>query len=155
MKTNASLTCRTFSRCDDVPWADWERARTHGGENLFMDLRFLALIEATMSDVSTIRHVIVYGPSGEPVACTCLPAANHERDLYFNLMYAELDHGLRSGVRVLHVGQASDTFKARLGCRLRPLHLFPLLFPPLPPVPQPGIFNALARQRATLAEPET
>jgi predicted N-acyltransferase len=44
-------------------------------------------------------------------------AINREVDLYFNVMYAELDHALRAGAANVLLGQTSDTFKARLGCQ--------------------------------------
>jgi Acetyltransferase (GNAT) domain len=49
---------------------------------------------------------------------------NADVDLYFNLMYAWLDCGLRSGASRIEVGQTADDFKARLGCHPRPLYGF-------------------------------
>jgi predicted N-acyltransferase len=40
---------------------------------------------------------------------------NARCDLYFNLMYAELDYALRSGARTIDLGQTADRFKSRLG----------------------------------------
>ena len=51
-------------------------------------------------------------------------ALNGEADLYFNLMYHQLDHALRSGARVVRFGQTADAFKTRLGCVGRPLHFY-------------------------------
>jgi Acetyltransferase (GNAT) domain len=76
---------------------------------------------------------------------------NRKFDLYFNLMYADLDHGLRDDVDDIKLGQTADMLKARLGCDQQPLYFyikgagvlwdlfisvgFRLLFPnrPLPP----------------------
>jgi hypothetical protein len=37
-------------------------------------------------------------------------------DLYFNLMYAEMDRAFRAGADTLVFGQTADDFKVRLGC---------------------------------------
>jgi hypothetical protein len=76
---------------------------------------------------------------------------NREFDLYFNVMYADLDHGFKEDVADIRLGQTADTFKAQLGCEQQPLYFyikgvgrrwdlcikvgFSLLFPnrPLPP----------------------
>jgi hypothetical protein len=85
-------------------------------------------------------------------------AAARDADLYFNLMYHQLDRALRAGAERIEVGQTADGFKARLGCRpvpryvyVKPRHplarpalrwAFPLLFPHRPP-PQPhAVFRA-------------
>jgi predicted N-acyltransferase len=49
---------------------------------------------------------------------------NRELDLYFNLMYAVLDAGMRTGLPHIHVGQTADAFKAKLGCRTQPRYVF-------------------------------
>lgn len=49
---------------------------------------------------------------------------NEESDLYFNLMYQQLDHALRQRPRDIHVGQTADTFKSRLGCYQQPLYFY-------------------------------
>ncbi len=41
---------------------------------------------------------------------------NPHVDLYFNLMYAEMDHAFRAGAETLVFGQTADDFKTRLGC---------------------------------------
>jgi predicted N-acyltransferase len=51
-------------------------------------------------------------------------AMNAEADLYFNLMYAMLEHSLRTGAWRIQVGQTSSTFKARIGCYPESLHMF-------------------------------
>jgi hypothetical protein len=82
---------------------------------------------------------------------------NEEADLYFNLMYHDVDFALRSGVRALHVGQSADEFKARMGCYTRPRYFYvkvraplgapllraarPWLFPPVPPAPERHLFK--------------
>lgn len=49
---------------------------------------------------------------------------NREADLYFNVMYADLDHGLREDVASIQLGQTSEQFKARLGGEPEPLYLY-------------------------------
>jgi predicted N-acyltransferase len=82
---------------------------------------------------------------------------NPEADVYFNLMYAGLDCALRSHAEKIHVGQAADAFKARVGCHTEPLYMFAkghgavmsrifrygsgLLSPPIPTVPQFNVFR--------------
>jgi predicted N-acyltransferase len=41
---------------------------------------------------------------------------NQHLDLYFNLMYAEMDYAFRAGAETLVFGQTADDFKVRLGC---------------------------------------
>ncbi len=45
---------------------------------------------------------------------------NEDTDLYFNLLYEDLDYALRQNVHSLHVGQTADEFKSRVGCYLEP-----------------------------------
>jgi hypothetical protein len=45
---------------------------------------------------------------------------NPSLDLYFNLMYAEMDFAFRAGAETLVIGQTADDFKARLGCSQDP-----------------------------------
>jgi predicted N-acyltransferase len=77
---------------------------------------------------------------------------NEEADLYFNLMFHDVEFALRSGVRSLHVGQDADDFKSRMGCYTQPRYFYikvrdplgasllrasrPWLFPPVPPALQ-------------------
>lgn len=49
---------------------------------------------------------------------------NRSGDLYFNLVYQEMDHALRHGARDIHCGQTADAFKARLGCVTTPLFIY-------------------------------
>lgn len=49
---------------------------------------------------------------------------NTHAELYFNLMYAELDNALRASVATVEIGQTADLFKARLGCFQRPLWFY-------------------------------
>jgi predicted N-acyltransferase len=41
---------------------------------------------------------------------------NPSLDLYFNLMYAEMDYAFRAGAEAIVFGQTADDFKTRLGC---------------------------------------
>ena len=47
-------------------------------------------------------------------------ALNPSVDLYFNLMYAEMDCAFRAGADALVFGQTADDFKVRLGCSQEP-----------------------------------
>lgn len=85
-------------------------------------------------------------------------AVARDADLYFNLMYHQLDDALRRGPDRIEVGQTADTFKARLGCRPTPRyfyvkprgllagaalrHGFRLLFPDRPPAPIYAVFRS-------------
>ena len=85
-------------------------------------------------------------------------AAAPDADLYFNLMYRQLDEALRWRPERIEVGQTADTFKARLGCRPEPRyfyvkpgrlltrvalrHGFDLFFPERPPAPTYAVFRA-------------
>jgi predicted N-acyltransferase len=81
-----------------------------------------------------------------------------DADLYFNLMYHQLDDALRRGPERIEVGQTADAFKARLGCRPTPRyffvkprglvagtalrHGFDLLFPGRPPTQVHSVFRS-------------
>ena len=94
-------------------------------------------------------------------------ALNETSHLYFNLMFADLDRGFRLGAAVIDVGQNSDSFKARLGCRQVPLFFYikgrwilrPLLrlysrwlLPPVPLLPPANVFRgAQAESRESAA----
>jgi predicted N-acyltransferase len=82
---------------------------------------------------------------------------NEKADLYFNLMFHDVDFALRSGVRSLHVGQTADDFKSRMGCSTQPRYFYvkvrdplgasllrvarPWLFPPVVPAPERNLFK--------------
>jgi predicted N-acyltransferase len=82
---------------------------------------------------------------------------NDEADLYFNLMYEDLDHALRQKVQSIHVGQTANDFKSRMGCSLEPRCFYikarlsalqpvlragsPHLFPPAPPIQERNLFR--------------
>ena len=82
---------------------------------------------------------------------------NDGTDLYFNLMYEDLDYALRQRVQSIHVGQTANDFKSRMGCFLEPRCFYvkaqlsalqPLLraggahlFPPASPLPERNLFR--------------
>jgi hypothetical protein len=82
---------------------------------------------------------------------------NEAADLYFNLLYEDLDYALRQRVRSLHVGQTANEFKSRVGCYLEPRFFYvksrdpalqflvragsPYLFPPAPPITERNLFR--------------
>ncbi len=50
--------------------------------------------------------------------------ANRQTNVYYNLVYAAIEQALEKGpFDSIHVGQAADTFKARLGCQAVPMTL--------------------------------
>jgi hypothetical protein len=81
---------------------------------------------------------------------------NEEAEIYFNLMYAELDNGLKANAAEIEVGQTADLFKSRLGCFQVPLAFYVkatifqellrrgarFLFPARPPVPAYDIYKS-------------
>jgi len=85
-------------------------------------------------------------------------AAARDGDLYFNLMYHQLDEALRCNPARIELGQTADMFKARLGSRPNPRflfvrpcgalartalrHGFGLLFPERPAIPTHSVFRA-------------
>jgi len=66
------VTHKIFHSAEDLPWDDWEQIRTRGNGDVFMDHRFLSVVETTMSDVSQLWYVLFYTDSGKPIACACL-----------------------------------------------------------------------------------
>src|SRR6185437_12860043 len=82
---------------------------------------------------------------------------NEETDLYFNLLYEDLDYALRQNVRGIHVGQTADEFKSRVGCYLEPRFFYvkardshvqsllragqAYLFPAAPPIRERNVFR--------------
>jgi predicted N-acyltransferase len=83
--------------------------------------------------------------------------SNDESDLYFNLMYEDLDYALRQKMKFIHVGQTANDFKSRMGCFLEPRSFYikarlsllqpvlrascPYLFPPAPPIHERNLFR--------------
>jgi Acetyltransferase (GNAT) domain len=49
---------------------------------------------------------------------------NREFDLYFNLIYALLEHGLQKRVSTIVFGMGADGVKARIGCSAEQLYVF-------------------------------
>lgn len=45
-------------------------------------------------------------------------------DIYFNIMYSDLDNALKHGGSIIQVGQTADKFKARLGCFQESLYVY-------------------------------
>jgi len=82
---------------------------------------------------------------------------NNQADLYFNLLYENLDYALRQNVRTLYVGQTADDFKSRAGCFREPRYFYvktrgpglqhllraagPYLFPPSAPLGERNLFR--------------
>jgi predicted N-acyltransferase len=82
---------------------------------------------------------------------------NGNLDLYFNLVYTEMDYAFRAGAETLIIGQTADAFKLRLGCIQEPLSFYicPVgitaslvlrlfakrLFPAPPPTPIYRVFS--------------
>jgi predicted N-acyltransferase len=82
---------------------------------------------------------------------------NPSLDLYFNLMYTEMDYAFRAGAKTLVFGQTADDFKVRLGCIQEPRSFYiaalgrgaslilsaagRILLPEPPPPPQHHVFR--------------
>jgi predicted N-acyltransferase len=82
---------------------------------------------------------------------------NEEAELYFNLLYEDLDYALRQKVRSISVGQTANEFKSRVGCYLEPRFFYvksrePVLqfliragslylFPPALPITERNLFR--------------
>jgi predicted N-acyltransferase len=82
---------------------------------------------------------------------------NAEAELYFNLLYEDLDYALRQNVRSISVGQTANEFKSRVGCYLEPRFFYiksrdPIfqflvragslyLFSPAPPITERNLFR--------------
>lgn len=82
---------------------------------------------------------------------------NEEAELYFNLLYEDLDYALRQKVCSISIGQTANEFKSRVGCSLEPrffymksrdpvLHFLVrtgsnYLFPPAPPITARNLFR--------------
>lgn len=85
---------------------------------------------------------------------------NAEGELYFNLLYEDLDYALRQNVRSIQIGQTADEFKMRVGCSREPRYFYvkvrepglqlllraasPSLFPPAPCVDERNLFRQSA-----------
>jgi predicted N-acyltransferase len=92
---------------------------------------------------------------------------NEDAELYFNLMYAELDNGLKADVAAIEVGQTADLFKARLGCFQIPLAFYVkatifqgllrrsarFLFPARPPAPAYDIYKSASEPQSAQNTP--
>jgi predicted N-acyltransferase len=49
---------------------------------------------------------------------------SREIDLYFNMVYQEMDVAFRSGAQIIHMGQTADQFKTLLGCSGKPRYIY-------------------------------
>ncbi|QDV67060.1 hypothetical protein Poly24_07510 [Rosistilla carotiformis] len=65
-----------------------------------------------------------YGNSYQLLFCGIDYAINDQAHLYFNVMFADMDYGLRQNVARINFGQTSDSFKVRLGCKQVPLNIY-------------------------------
>ena len=104
------------------------------------------------------RNSAVVTLQGQTLIFTFDYQLNEETDLYFNLLYEDIDYALRQNVRSLHVGQTANEFKSRVGCYLEPRFFYvkardpgiqflvragsPYLFPPAPPIVERNLFRA-------------
>jgi predicted N-acyltransferase len=95
---------------------------------------------------------------------------NEDTDLYFNLLYEDLDYALRQNVHSLHVGQTADDFKSRVGCYLEPRFFYvkardphlqslvrmasPSLFPAAPPITQRNVFRETPETKSDSSLPD-
>lgn len=49
---------------------------------------------------------------------------NSDAELYFNILYRGLSHGIIPGVKAVHIGAAADEFKQHIGCEGKPLSIY-------------------------------
>ncbi len=66
-----SYSVRLYDSIDDVPLKDWELLRC-GRSDLFMDPRFVAAVERSMSDAAKFWCLLAYDEACRPVASACL-----------------------------------------------------------------------------------
>gem|GEM_PF-563748 len=85
---------------------------------------------------------------------------NAKAELYFNLLYEDLDYALQQNVRSIQIGQTADQYKLRVGCYREPRFFYikvrdlslqlllrtagPSLFPPPPSVNERKLFRQAA-----------
>ena len=93
-------------------------------------------------------------------------ALNGEGDLYFNLLYNDLDQAFRRSHEEIHLGQDSDDFKTRLGSLPRALSFYlrapnpvlqaalqlfsRMLLPKIPAIRTHDVFKATAGSDASV-----
>jgi hypothetical protein len=65
-------TYRLFDSIGEVDLAAWERVRSECGASVFMDPRFIAVVESSMKENCRFWYVIVYDHTSRPTACVCL-----------------------------------------------------------------------------------
>jgi predicted N-acyltransferase len=68
-----AYTYRLFDSIDDVDLAAWERVCSECGASIFMDLRFIGAVEASITQNCRFWYVMIY-ENDCPVACACLSA---------------------------------------------------------------------------------
>lgn len=71
---------------------------------------------------------------------------NTEAELYFNLLYEDLDYALRQNVRSIQIGQTADQYKLRVGCYREPRFFYVK-------VREPGLQLLLRAAGASLLPP--
>jgi predicted N-acyltransferase len=89
----------------------------------FGDAMSLTLIEKD-DRILAFNCSLAHGDTYHFLFCGMDYATTSQGDVYFNMMFRDLDHGLREGVRAIRLGQASESFKARVGCDHVPLTFY-------------------------------
>lgn len=59
-----------FDSIERLDRTEWRRVKASSDAAIFADLRFIAALEASMSEVARFWYIIVYDEDGVPVACT-------------------------------------------------------------------------------------
>ena len=59
-----------FDSIERLDRTEWQRVKASSDAAIFADLRFIAALEASMSEVARFWYIIVYDEDGVPVACT-------------------------------------------------------------------------------------
>ena len=67
-------TCRVFNSVADIDRAAWEQVCLVSGAPVFMDLRFVAAVEASMQPCCRFWYLIVDDDDGRPISCAGLHA---------------------------------------------------------------------------------
>ena len=156
--------------------AVWERAKYRLEKlpaEFFRDIGRRFADQASMTLVRCKERPVAFvfgiweGSAYHNLYCGLDYELNDRIDLYFNLYYHELDRLMRAGARLVHMGQTSDEFKARLGATPEPLWFAvratnPLvhrglrtfskwIFPPVLKTPQRQVFRIGPAPRKTKA----
>lgn len=69
-----AYTLRVFDSVAEIERSDWDDVWRSSGSPTFLDLRFVAAVDAAMRSTCRFSYVIAYDEAGRPVACAGLTA---------------------------------------------------------------------------------